>query len=204
MNGPDHYLTLAEESGAQLREKASRFIAYAFPIADEDDFKQRLEALAAKHHDSRHVCYAWVLGRAVNGTGPTMPGTERHGQEPHPAAPPGRRAHVRGRGGGALLRGTKLGRGGLVRAYGDVARGGHRCEPYGDRDRAGGTALPVCLRSVERIRQQVLDLGGQGGGTTVQADCDMHVTLPRMPLPGSGSSGPSCVTKRMESRAPGP
>ncbi|MCB0783756.1 MAG: YigZ family protein, partial [Flavobacteriales bacterium] len=123
MNGPDHYLTLAEESGAQLREKASRFIAYAFPIADEDDFKQRLEALAAKHHDSRHVCYAWVLGA----------GGERHrandAGEPNGTAGAPILRHLQGAGltfaAVVVVRyfgGTKLGRGGLVRAYGDVAR----------------------------------------------------------------------------------
>jgi len=185
VNGPDHYLTLAEESGAQLREKASRFIAYAFPIADEDDFKQRLEALAAKHHDSRHVCYAWVLGA----------GGERHrandAGEPNGTAGAPILRHLQGAGltfaAVVVVRyfgGTKLGRGGLVRAYGDVAREAIAA----NRTVTGIVQEELRFRcaydQVERIRQQVLDLGGQVVEQRFGADCDMHVTLPRNAVAG--------------------
>lgn len=185
MNAPDHYLTLAEESGAQLREKASRFIAYAFPIADEDDFKQRLEALAAKHHDSRHVCYAWVLGA----------GGERHrandAGEPNGTAGAPILRHLQGAGltfaAVVVVRyfgGTKLGRGGLVRAYGDVAREAIAA----NRTVTGIVQEELRFRcaydQVERIRQQVLDLGGQVVEQRFGADCDMHVTLPRNAVAG--------------------
>lgn len=185
MNGPDHYLTLAEESGAQLREKASRFIAYAFPIADEDDFKQRLEALAAKHHDSRHVCYAWVLGA----------GGERHrandAGEPNGTAGAPILRHLQGAGltfaAVVVVRyfgGTKLGRGGLVRAYGDVAREAIAA----NRTVTGIVQEELRFRcaydQVERIRQQVLDLGGKVVEQRFEADCDMRVTLPRNAVAG--------------------
>ena len=185
MNGPDHYLTLAEESGAQLREKASRFIAYAFPIADEDDFKQRLEALAAKHHDSRHVCYAWVLGA----------GGERHrandAGEPNGTAGAPILRHLQGAGltfaAVVVVRyfgGTKLGRGGLVRAYGDVAREAIAA----NRTVTGIVQEELRFRcaydQVERIRQQVLDLGGVVVEQRFEADCDMRVTLPRNAVAG--------------------
>ncbi|MEZ4760477.1 MAG: YigZ family protein [Flavobacteriales bacterium] len=185
MNDPDHYLTLAEESGAQLREKASRFIAYAFPIADEDDFKRRLEELAAKHHDSRHVCYAWVLGA----------GGERHrandAGEPNGTAGAPILRHLQGAGltfaAVVVVRyfgGTKLGRGGLVRAYGDVAREAIAA----NRTVTGIVQEELRFRcaydQVERIRQQVLDLGGQVVEQRFGADCDMHVTLPRNAVAG--------------------
>ena len=185
MNGPDHYLTFAEESGAQLREKASRFIAYAFPIADEDDFKQRLEALAAKHHDSRHVCYAWVLGA----------GGERHrandAGEPNGTAGAPILRHLQGAGltfaAVVVVRyfgGTKLGRGGLVRAYGDVAREAIAA----NRTVTGIVQEELRFRcaydQVERIRQQVLDLGGVVVEQRFEADCDMRVTLPRNAVAG--------------------
>ena len=185
MNAPDHYLTLAEESGAQLREKASRFIAYAFPIADEDDFKQRLEALAAKHHDSRHVCYAWVLGA----------GGERHrandAGEPNGTAGAPILRHLQGAGltfaAVVVVRyfgGTKLGRGGLVRAYGDVAREAIAA----NRTVTGIVQEELRFRcaydQVERIRQQVLDLGGVVVEQRFEADCDMRVTLPRNAVAG--------------------
>src|SRR5690606_25956017 len=58
----DRYRTLESGTQAVLREKASRFIAFAFPINDQDEFKRRVDAIAKEHHSSRHVCYAWVLG----------------------------------------------------------------------------------------------------------------------------------------------
>ena len=58
----DRYRTLGTEGTALYREKASRFLAWAFPIADEAAFKLRVDAIAKEHHASRHVCYAWVLG----------------------------------------------------------------------------------------------------------------------------------------------
>lgn len=185
MNGPDHYLTLAEESGAQLREKASRFIAYAFPIADEDDFKQRLEALAAKHHDSRHVCYAWVLGA----------GGERHrandAGEPNGTAGAPILRHLQGAGltfaAVVVVRyfgGTKLGRGGLVRAYGDVAREAIAANRTVTGIEQEELRFRCAYDQVERIRQQVLDLGGKVVEQRFGADCDMHVTLPRNAVAG--------------------
>lgn len=185
MNGPDHYLTLAEESGAQLREKASRFIAYAFPIADEDDFKQRLEALAAKHHDSRHVCYAWVLGA----------GGERHrandAGEPNGTAGAPILRHLQGAGltfaAVVVVRyfgGTKLGRGGLVRAYGDVAREAIAANRTVTRIVQEELRFRCAYDQVERIRQQVLDLGGVVVEQRFEADCDMRVTLPRNAVAG--------------------
>ncbi len=58
----DRYRTIIGETHAVLREKASRFIAYAFPIRDQEEFKKRVDVIAKEHHTSRHVCYAWVLG----------------------------------------------------------------------------------------------------------------------------------------------
>lgn len=62
--GAGHYLTLSAESTAEVREKASRFIAYAFPIADQAAFKERLAAIAREHPSARHICFGWVLGKS--------------------------------------------------------------------------------------------------------------------------------------------
>lgn len=58
----DRYLTLAGKSTSEVREKASRFFAYAFPIADEEDFKKQQAEIARAHHTARHICHGWVLG----------------------------------------------------------------------------------------------------------------------------------------------
>ena len=60
----DRYFTLAGDSTGEVREKASKFFAYAFPIADEEDFKKQQVEITRTHHTARHICHAWVLGDA--------------------------------------------------------------------------------------------------------------------------------------------
>ena len=45
-----------------FKEKASKFIGYAYPIIDEQEVKSILENLKKEHHKARHVCYAYRLG----------------------------------------------------------------------------------------------------------------------------------------------
>lgn len=45
-----------------FKEKGSKFIAYAFPVFNEEDVKAAIEALKKKHHAARHYCYAWQMG----------------------------------------------------------------------------------------------------------------------------------------------
>jgi uncharacterized YigZ family protein len=59
----DTYLTLAGESESLYKEKGSKFLGFAFPVSDEDDIKEKLDALRKKYYDARHHCYAYMLGR---------------------------------------------------------------------------------------------------------------------------------------------
>lgn len=45
-----------------IRDRGSRFIGYAFPVASEDEVKGWLAQTKKKHHDAHHHCYAWALG----------------------------------------------------------------------------------------------------------------------------------------------
>lgn len=42
--------------------KGSKHFAYAFPVYDEDEVKERLEEVKKEHHQARHHCYAYRLG----------------------------------------------------------------------------------------------------------------------------------------------
>lgn len=57
----DTYLTIQEEAVATFKDKGSKFIAYAFPINNEADFKLRLEALRKEHFNAVHHCFAYRL-----------------------------------------------------------------------------------------------------------------------------------------------
>lgn len=45
-----------------FREKGSKFISYAYPVLDEDEVKERLDALWSRYPDATHICYAYRLG----------------------------------------------------------------------------------------------------------------------------------------------
>lgn len=44
------------------RDKGSKFLAYLYPIASEDEVAPLLEQLHKLHPSARHWCYAWRLG----------------------------------------------------------------------------------------------------------------------------------------------
>lgn len=58
----DSYLTLAAPAEAALRERSSKFLAYAWPVRNEEEIRTHLEALRKRYYDATHHCYAWRLG----------------------------------------------------------------------------------------------------------------------------------------------
>lgn len=58
----DTYLTLNGQSEAQLTEKRSRFLAFAFHVDNEDEAKTIVSDYKKKFYDARHVCYAYIIG----------------------------------------------------------------------------------------------------------------------------------------------
>lgn len=60
----DSYLTLDAPSGAIVREKMSRFMAFAHPVTSVDQAKDVISGYQNRYHDARHVCWAYMLGAA--------------------------------------------------------------------------------------------------------------------------------------------
>jgi uncharacterized YigZ family protein len=58
----DHYYTIARESRAHYREKASRFLGFALPVSSIDQAKSILSELRKRYHDANHQCYAYRIG----------------------------------------------------------------------------------------------------------------------------------------------
>ena len=58
----DTYKTIATPAEGSYSEKRSKFLAYAFPVQNEQEVKQRLAEIQKKHWDARHHCYAYILG----------------------------------------------------------------------------------------------------------------------------------------------
>ena len=113
----------AGEGHGQLRERASRFLAFAFPCATPGEAAERIAALAREHHDATHVAFAWAVGAGDAARTRCSDAGEPSGTAGKPIAAAIAAADLTD----VLVAvvrhfgGTKLGTGGLARAYREAA-----------------------------------------------------------------------------------
>ncbi len=119
---PDEYITIREEVECEMREKASRFRAIAFPVTSREEAEGRLAEIRKRYHDATHHCFGYRIFEKNL--------IERCSDDGEPSGTAGKPilqmiekfkffnvcvVVIRWFGG------TKLGTGGLVRAYGEAA-----------------------------------------------------------------------------------
>lgn len=129
----DHVRTLVRPHRAEIEKvKGSRFVADAAPVGDEAGALAVVAAVRTEHPDASHHCWAYRL----------EDGRERADDdgEPRDSAGAPILRHLRGADLADVVvvvtrwfGGTKLGRGGLVRAYGDAAAAVLATAPVEDR-----------------------------------------------------------------------
>ena len=56
------YLTIDKNALAEFKDRGSRFIGYAYPLATVEAFKTTLAALKKEHPKAAHHCFAYRLG----------------------------------------------------------------------------------------------------------------------------------------------
>ena len=117
------YLTLSKLSESIYKEKGSKFIGIAFPCDSENDFTSKLKEIKIKYNDSRHHCFAYKLkpdgsqirfnddGEPSNSAGKPILGQIEHFKITQVGI-----VVVR------YFGGTKLGVGGLIKAYREAAK----------------------------------------------------------------------------------
>ena len=102
---------------AELKERGSRFLAVILPARDVSEAEARLDEVRRRHADATHHCWAWRLGAR---------GDERSSDAGEPSGTAGKPMLDTLRGAelsdvlAVVVRwfgGTKLGKGGLARAY---------------------------------------------------------------------------------------
>ena len=62
MNQITTYQTLKSPIQAELKDKGSRFLAFAYPVQTAEQVKKHVDDLRQEHHKARHWCYAYRLG----------------------------------------------------------------------------------------------------------------------------------------------
>jgi len=112
------YKTIKSPVKGLYKDKGSKFIAIAFPVLSEEEFKKQLNSIRSEYHDARHHCYAFRIG--------TIEVLERYNDDGEPSGTAGKPilgqlhsfdiTNV----GIVVVRyfgGVKLGVGGLINAY---------------------------------------------------------------------------------------
>lgn len=107
-----------QTSQAEFEVKRSRFLSYAIPISDTDEVKPAVERLRKEHPQASHVVHAFIIGESADQFGMS----DDH--EPKNTAGRPVLEVLKGSGLTNILvmvvryfGGTKLGTGGLVKAY---------------------------------------------------------------------------------------
>jgi uncharacterized YigZ family protein len=62
MKEKEFYLTIDNISTAEFKDRGSKFIAYAYPVATVEDFKKQLVLLKKEHPKAVHHCFAYRIG----------------------------------------------------------------------------------------------------------------------------------------------
>ncbi len=118
----DSYRTLAEPTKARITRKKSRFLASVHPVGSLEDVEAVIEATRRAHHDASHLCTAYRLLASPEPIAVSDDAREPSGSAGAPILHRLEEADllnvlavvVR------YFGGTKLGVGGLIRAYGDA------------------------------------------------------------------------------------
>ena len=120
----DGYLIPARETRVEIRVLNSRFIATAAPVFSVDEARDFIARIREEFADASHNVPAFVVGHGATVTAHCHDDGEPSGTAGRPAL-----AVLRGSGLGDVcvvvtryFGGTKLGTGGLVRAYSDAVR----------------------------------------------------------------------------------
>lgn len=174
------YLTLARQSIGEHREKASRFIAHAFPVADEDGFKTELAAIAREHHAARHICFAWVLGDAGERFRAFDAG-EPSGSAGRPMLRllQGRELTYSAIVTVRYFGGTLLGKAGLARAFSAAAREAVTGNSIEERIAMDELTVHCSYAQVDALRQEVLLQAGEVLHADFLEQCVLRVAIPR-------------------------
>jgi uncharacterized YigZ family protein len=149
------YPAPAGESWGEIREKGSRFLAWIGPARDEEAARSAVDRLARRFPDATHHCWAWRLG---------SPPRERSSDAGEPSGTAGVPILQVLRGAGlsdavaVVVRwfgGTKLGKGGLARAYAAAAREALAPLPVLQRAPTVRIALQVPYERVGAIKRLI-------------------------------------------------
>ncbi len=165
----------AREARAEIRVANSRFIAAAAPVFSVDEARAFIARIKSEFPDAVHHVPAYLIGHE-----PAVIAHCTDDREPSGTAGRPTLAVLRGSGLGDVavvvtryFGGTKLGTGGLVRAYGDATREVLAVLPRAVKISAHTVMMVVPYSLFERLRRAII----ANQGTIVEQDFAADVTI---------------------------
>lgn len=157
------YPVPAEETRHEFIVSNSRFIATLSPVFTVDEAKAFIHRIKAKFHDASHNVPLYLIGHGATEIAHCSDAGEPSGTAGRPAL-----AVLRGSGLGDVavvvtryFGGTKLGTGGLVRAYSEAVRMVVEAVPRAEKVRTHTLALVIPYTYLERVRLLVTSQEGR-------------------------------------------
>jgi uncharacterized YigZ family protein len=178
------YLTVARTGTSEIEAKRSRFLGRVERVTTEEEARAAVERIRREHWAARHHCSAFVLGPEGS-----VQRSSDDGEPPGTAGSPilevlrGRRlsdvvAVVTRYFGGVLL-----GAGGLVRAYGDAARGALDVAGVLERRLMRQFDVTVGHADAGRVEHALRTRGVAVLGADYGVEATLHVAVPEQDAP---------------------
>lgn len=172
---PKRYPIPAEETRVEIRVKNSRFLATMAPVFTVEEARDFIQRVRQEFADATHNVPAYVVGHGSAVTAHCNDDGEPSGTAGRPVL-----AVLQGSGMGdaaivvtRYFGGTKLGTGGLVRAYGDAARAVVEAMPRAERVPTHTVMISAPYALFEQLRLLLAAHGGQ----TLDEDFAADVTI---------------------------
>ncbi len=170
-------LVPAKEVRVELRVSNSRFIATIAPATSVEEARSFVERIKAEFADASHNVPAYIIGHETTITAHCNDDGEPSGTAGRPAL-----AVLKGSGLGDVavvitryFGGTKLGTGGLVRAYGDAVREVLKFVPKAEKVPTITAMLAIPYNLFEQLGLLTQEYGGQILEKTFAADVTIVV-----------------------------
>ena len=171
----NRYPIPAQETRIEIEVRKSRFIATLAPVFSVDEAKTFIKRVKSEFRDASHNVPAFLIGFGASVTAHCNDDGEPSGTAGRPML-----AVLQGSGLGDVavvvtryFGGTKLGTGGLVRAYGDAVRAVLAATPRAEKVPTHTVLLAIPYNYFERVQL----LAQQHKGVILEQDFGVDITL---------------------------
>ncbi|HEX9005857.1 MAG TPA: YigZ family protein [Bacteroidota bacterium] len=176
----DAYMTIGAPARAEIKVQGSRFLAFCYPARTREEALDRLKALRKEYHDATHHCFAYRLGARGEDFRTADDG------EPSGTAGKPLLSAIDRRGLSDLMvvvvryfGGTRLGVGGLARAYAAAAEAVLAAAPAETRYDRISIFLGFGHPLTPRVMRAVNAAGAAVSGSWYDSDAHLEISVRR-------------------------